>query len=114
MTPRTREAFQHLQGRLICRILNVAKIAGLHRLGKGFQKTIRVRSQLGFSDEVSSQILIGELLLQPFLENLRALTEKNFRDRGGHCSGVGFIFLPLPKRALITNPLSQHTSSSLE
>jgi hypothetical protein len=45
---------------------------------------------------------------------LRALTEKNFRDRGGHCSGVGFIFLPLPKRALITNPLSQHTSSSLE
>jgi hypothetical protein len=85
----------------------------LHRFGKDFQKTIRVSSQLGFTDEVSSQILISELLLQPFVENLRALMVKDFRDRGGHCSGVGFIFLPLPKRALITNPLSHHTSSSL-
>jgi hypothetical protein len=102
-SPRAREALQHLQSRFICRILNVAEIAGLHRLGKNFQKTIRVSSQLGFTDEVSSQILISELLLQPFLENLRALIEKDFRDRGGHCSGVEFIFLPLPKRAAITN-----------
>jgi hypothetical protein len=104
VTPRAREAFQHLQGRFICGILNVAEIAGLHRLGKDFQKTIRVSSQLRFTDEVSSQILIRELLLQPFLENLSALIEKDFRDRGGHCSGVGFIFLPLPKRVSITNP----------
>jgi hypothetical protein len=103
VTSRAREAFQHLQGGLICRILNVAQIVGLHRLRKDLQKTIRVSSQLGFTDEVSSQILISELLSQPFLKNLTALIEKNFRDRGRHCSGVGFIFLPLPKRVSITN-----------
>ena len=67
------------------------------------QKAIRVSSKLGFTDEVSSQILIRELLPYPFLEDLIALIEKDFRDRGGHCSGVGFIFLPLPKHVWITN-----------
>jgi hypothetical protein len=71
---------------------------------KDFQEALRVGAQLGFTDQICSQIRRRKLLVQPFLENLVFVDREGLSGSGWSLVGNTFDFLTIIEPILNYNP----------